>query len=269
MKTGPRLFVPVFSLLFVAQTLAQQTPTAAPTRDPVAVALLSKSLAAMTAGQSISDVTLQGTARRIAGSDDESGTAVFKALATGEVRMDFNFPSGPRSEVHSTLANGPAGVWSGPDAVKHPIAWHNLWPDSCWFFPAFTLAAVSNWQSYSLSLVGQETWNGQSVVRLAVSRIISTRSAKSFALIQRLSQIDIFLDSASLLPVAFSFNVHPDDDAGLDIPVDIRFSDYRLVNGAQFPFRVQKHLNNGLVLDLQFQTLALNTGLSPTSFSLQ
>jgi hypothetical protein len=223
----------------------------------------------MTGGLIVSDVTLQGTARRVAGSDDETGTAVLKALATGEARIDLGLPSGPRSEIRSSSTDGPAGVWSAADGAKHPIALHNLWIDSAWFFPALTFARLTNSPSYSLSYVGQETRNGQTVVHLSASQTIPARSAKLSTLIQHLSQMDVFLDSASLLPVAVSFNVHPDEDAGLNIPVEIHFSGFRLVNGAQVPFRVQKYLNNSLLLDLQFQSVALNTDLTPSAFSIQ
>jgi len=79
----------------------------------------------------------------------------------------------------------------------------------------------------------------------------------------------MYLDSASLLPVAITFNVHPDVDAGTDVAAEVRFSDYRLVSGIRVPFHVQEFLNGGLVLDLEFQTVTLNTGLSPSAFSLQ
>ncbi len=65
-----------------------------------------------------------------------------------------------------------------------------------------------------------------------------------------------------------TFNVHPDSNALLDIPVDVRFSDYRTVSGAKVPFHVQKYLNNGLVLDFQAQSVTLNSGLAASSFSL-
>ena len=54
-----------------------------PQRDPQAFALLQRAYALLSGGQAISDVTLTGTARRIVGSDDESGVAVFKAFASG------------------------------------------------------------------------------------------------------------------------------------------------------------------------------------------
>jgi hypothetical protein len=73
--------------------------------------------------------------------------------------------------------------------------------------------------------------------------------------------MDFFLDSTTFLPTNVTFNIHPDDNALLDIPIEARFSDYRAINGAQIPYHVQKLVNNNLYLDLQFETAALNTGL--------
>jgi hypothetical protein len=83
-----------------------------------------------------------------------------------------------------------------------------------------------------------------------------------------LSKMDFFLDPTTFLPAAVTFNIHPDNDAGLDIPIEVRFSDYRAVNGVQVPFHVQKFLNNSLVLDLQFATAVLNTGLAASQFQV-
>ncbi len=245
--------------------------------DAQAVSLAQRALGVLTGGRPISDVTLTGSARRIAGSDDETGPAVLKALATGESRMDLNLPSGQRSEVRANSGNGPVGSWSGPDSAQHPISNHNLMADSAWFFPAFA-AGKSLGQGYTASLVGQETRAGQSVIHVTTRRGVVIPSEPAAAgdegslpgdtatLMQHLSQVDFFLDPSTLLPVALAFNTHPDNDAGLDIPVEIRFSDYRVVNGAQVPFHVQKFLNNGLVLDLQFQTVTFNAGLSSADF---
>jgi len=260
----------LFSCVFLPISApAQQTP---PQRDPRAVAILQQSLTAIggaaAAGRVvINDVTLTGRARRIAGSDDETGTAVVKALATGEARMDFSFPSGQHSEVRTNSEKGPAGKWSGRDGTAHTISRHNLMVDSSWFFPALMLRRLSSSQGFAVSYAGNETWDGRAVEHLTVSQQFPGVPARAAALMQRLSQMEIYLDASTLLPSAVSFNTHPDNDAGRDIPVEIRYSDYRVVNGAQVPFHVQKYLNNGLVLDVQFETAALNTGLSASSFS--
>jgi hypothetical protein len=246
--------------------LGQQTAGTA--QALTAQSVLQQSLVTLVGNQSLTDITLTGSARRIAGSDDESGTVTLKALSSGATRLDFSFPSGPRSEFKSFASNAPMGSWSGPDGVFHPIANHNLINDWGWF-PLFTIAAVSNSQNYSLSLVGTETRNGEAVVHISVSQQVPTLSSDAAAMFQHLSQIEIFLDATTLLPASIAYNIHPDNDALLDIPVELRFGDYRAVSGSQIPFHIQRCINNSLALDLQFQSAALNTGITAAQVGAQ
>lgn len=244
---------------------AAQQPAAAQQAPP----LLQRAMTALAGGAAIADVTLTGTARRIAGSDDESGAVTLKALASGESRADFSFPSGPRSEVRGPSQGANIGVSSGPDGVRHSIPQHNVMTDSSWFFPGLTLARLLTPQHYAVSYVGHETRNGRAVEHLTASQTFTDLPANVAPMFQRLSRIDIFLDSTTMLPAALALNTHPDSDMGLDIPIEIRFSDYRPVGGASVPFRIQKFLNNGLILDIQINTVNLNTGLAASAFNVQ
>jgi hypothetical protein len=232
---------------------------------PQATALLQSSLLALSGGRSITDVTLSGTAQRIAGSDDESGTAVLKALATGESRLDLTFPSGPRSEIRN-FSGAPAGSWSGPDGVSHAMAYHNLLTDPGWS-PAFTIASLLSAKNAVITYVGPETGDGQSVIHISASQEFPALPGNGAMLMQHLTQTEVFLDPNTSLPVSIAFNTHADNNALLDIPVEIRFSDYRPVSGAQIPFRIQKYINNSLTLDVQFSSATLNSGLSASSFT--
>ena len=260
-----RLVLPLVSL-FLVSIAAASPQTAAP--DAQALQFCQRALAALTGAIPINDATLTGRARRIAGSDDESGTVVLNATAAGQARMDISLPSGTRREIQlsPTATSGSAGSWSRADGVQHTVANHNLFTDSSWFFPSLLLARLVSSQDIILSFAGQETRNGQSVLHVAASRGFPSASPRVAALLQHLSRMDVYLDSSTLLPVALAFNTHPDDDAGRDIPVEIRFSDYRLENGVRLPFHVQKFVNSGLVLDLQFESAAFNTGLSASDF---
>jgi hypothetical protein len=266
-----------FGCFSIHSSAAQQTTSALPTvtqqrgatADPnaKAMAMVTQALTGA-ATASINDVTLTGTARRIVGADDETGTAKVKALATGETRMDLSFPSGTLSEVRVNGEKGPVGHWQGPDAVRHAIPYHNLMLDSAWFFPALMLHRFSSTQDFILSYTGNETRDGRVVEHVTVNWLPDPRiPARAAALMQHATQIEIYLDVVTHLPSSISFNSHPDNDAKTDIPTEIRFSDYHAVNGVQVPFRVQKFLNNGLLLDLQLDAAALNTGLSASDFS--
>jgi hypothetical protein len=257
-----------FVLLLVLIAFAKSaTAQQAATPSPQATALLQQSLAALSGGHPLADVTLSGTARRIAGSDDESGTAVLKALAVGASRMDLTLPGGNRSEVLNTSSTQPVGAWSGPDGVSHPVVYHNLLTAPAWFFPAFPTASGLS-TGYVSTYVGHETRNGQAVEHLTVSQVSTSAVPSGSLSFAQLSQMDFFLDSTTFLPAAITFNIHPDDNALLDIPIEIDFSNYTTVSGSQVPFRIQKHINNSLALDLQFSSAVLNSGLSVTTFAV-
>jgi hypothetical protein len=257
----------IFSLPGIPVSRQASSPVAASSTQ--ATTLLAQSLASLTGQAALSDVTLSGTARRIAGSDDDTGTVVFKALASGAGRTDLSLSSGQRSEVCNLSSATPTGSWSGPDGISHPIAFHNLLTEAVWFYPAFAISRRLSTSAFAATYVGHETHNGQAVEHVSVVQTSPNQDSTAASTLQHLTQVDFFFDSTTLLPTAIDFNIHPDNNALLDIPVEIQFSDYRTTNGVQVPFHVQKLLNNTLLLDFQAQTVTFNTGLSASAFSAQ
>jgi hypothetical protein len=266
-----RVVVPVFlSFVLTFSIAAQQTATVTE-----AVPMLQRSVAALVGNQSISDVTITAAARRIAGSDDETGTATLKASSAGASRLDLTLSSGPRTEILNLSSDQPSGSWSGPDGKAHSIAYHNLLTGAAPFFPAFAIASGLASTNRGLSSsplathLGRETKNGQTVEHLTLAQSSSVKTPRGAPSFEHLSQLDFFLDSSTLLPVAVTFNIHPDNNALFDIPVEIQFSDYRTINGAQIPHHIQKFINNSLVLDLQVQSATFNSGLPAATFAVQ
>src|SRR5260370_5998488 len=70
------------ALLLTIPSSSQQASAQTPTSSTQATTLLRQSLAALTGSTALTDVTLTGSARRIAGSNDDTGTAVFKSIAS-------------------------------------------------------------------------------------------------------------------------------------------------------------------------------------------
>ncbi|HKV79531.1 MAG TPA: hypothetical protein VJP02_15385 [Candidatus Sulfotelmatobacter sp.] len=267
MRLGPFF---AFGLLFSLTAIqAQQAPTPTPaSRDVQSVALLQRSLAALTGTARVTDVMLTGSVTRIAGSQNESGTATLKATSAGQGRMDLSLPSGQRSEVTDVSQAGPSGSWSGPDAAWHPVAGHNLYSDLTWFFPAFLISRILSTPTYVVSPSDAETKDGTAVEHFAVYEQAAQASA-SAKLIESLSRMDIYLDPSTLLPAAIAFNVHPDNDALTNIPTEIRFANYQNVQGVAVPYHIQKYIQNGLVLDVTLSGAQINAGLSGTDFQAQ
>jgi hypothetical protein len=248
------------ALLLLPSTISSQQATTTSTQPS---AILAQSLAAMGGSVSVSDITLTGTVERVVGSDDETGSASYKAIASAN-RMDLSLSSGTRSEIRAIGSNGRGGNWVGPDGVVHEISFHNLLTEVGWF-PVFTLSNLASASNGVLTYVGPDTKNGISVIHIQFSQQQPNITGSAATIRQHLTQMDIYVDASTFLPVALDFNTHPDDNALIDIPVEFQFSDYGTVGSLHIPFHVQQSLNGSLFLDVQFQQASINTGLSSTS----
>ena len=246
---------------------AQQSTPPGP-RDAQAVSLLQRSFAALTGATTKNDVTLTGSANFIAGSDEESGSATLKATAIGQGRIDLSLSGGQRSEVVDISQTPPVGNWCGTDGIWHSMAAHNLFSDPTWFFPTFLINRALSGANYAISPMDAETQDGIAVehVRIYQQPALATDVA---TLLQNLSQIDIYLNASTLLPVSISFNTHADNNAFVNIPIQIEFSNYQVVQGVSAPYHIQKYIQNGLALDLTITSVQLNSGLSASDFQAQ
>jgi len=243
--------------LLVCSASAQNQPPS----DPQAVTFAAQSIAALTGGAAISDVTLTGNATWFAGSTSDSGPVTLMATAAGQSRIDIQLSGGVRSEIRDASGGVAAGgQWIDLAGIAHDFAFQNCLTDATWFFPALTsLASRSN---VVLSYPGQENRQGISVQHLH-SYIYSGSSAN-----QQLSAMEFYLDSTSLLPVAITFNAHPDDDQSTNIPVEIDFSGYQTMNGVVVSTHIQKLLNGQMILDSTISGASTNNGLASSIFQL-
>ena len=249
-------------LLIPGPVLGQTAPVSV--RDPNAVALASRALQALGGGTTVTDITLAASATYTAGSDLEMGPATLVALGNQQSRVTLNLTNGQRQEIRS----GIEGRWLGADGTAHYLASHNNFVDAAWFYPAFILQALATDPTLSISLVGQQALGAEPVYHLALWRVVTRRSPMIVALIQHLSAMDLYLDATTLAPVEFDFNIHPDANTGVDIPVSVRFGAYQAFNGVQAPTRIQKYLQGSLELDMTVASASINSGVPASLFTL-
>ena len=240
-----------------------------PASDPRATALAVQSVTALTGGNPITDVTLNGNATWIAGSDRETGSATLLAKGTNESRIDLSLTNGLRTDIRNDTAGFPQGESIAIDGSLHPWAVHNCWINASWFFAPLSFLATTSDPNLVFTYVGQELRGGTSVQHLRIYRYLLGQSAKVISLTQQLSTIDIYLDASSFLPVAYGFNIHPDEDATANIAAEIDFSNYQAVNGIQVPFHIQKLIDGGLAVDIIVTVVNFNSGLSDSLFAVQ
>src|SRR5215470_11040618 len=99
-------FVFLVSLGAAAQVSTSQGTVV---RDPQAISVLQKSVTAMSNGVAISDVSLSGTATRIAGSEQESGQVILEAKGTQESKISVSLSGYTFTEVRSFASGAAVG----------------------------------------------------------------------------------------------------------------------------------------------------------------
>jgi hypothetical protein len=194
----------------------------------------------------VASVHLTGTAHAIAGSTDETGTFTFDVQRAGESNLQIQAGALTQDETSSAFEAAPACTWSGKDGVKHAAAEHNCLLSVNWILPAMGVES----RGTKLSITPADNPVDSSP---AISVSVAVKGTKKGVLrYAKLTTALMALDATSL-PRWLSYNIHPDDDENTDIPILVRYSDYRQVSGATIPFHIQKYINNGLALDLQVE----------------
>ncbi|SRR6266446_6808287 len=142
-----RFAVGVPLILLLASAVSAQNP---PQSDPQAVSFASKSIAALTGGNAISDVRLTGT---VIWNGSDSGTGTFRALGTGE-GMDLALACGTCTEIREASEGVTKGGWIAQEGFSGLVCLSEL-ADECGGAP--TLGSVSPGPSMVLYCIGQET----------------------------------------------------------------------------------------------------------------
>jgi hypothetical protein len=235
----------------------------AATHDPVSSAILTKATSALGAS-AITGIAMTGVVTYSAGSDQDSGPIQMQAIGLFDAAVYMNLSSGKRAEI----SHRDTGAWAGPDGVSHSIPFHNSLTIPGWFSPSLIVHACLTDKSFLASNIGTEERNGISVEHIRCSRRFEQNGASTAGLLSGVA-MELFLDHATSLPVACEFNTHPDNNELLNIPVRIEFSDYQTAGTSRAPFRIQKYLQNTLLLDISVSAVTLNPTLPSTDFSLQ
>jgi hypothetical protein len=257
-----RVLLGILSLLSVlgAFAIAQNLPAS----NPRALRFAAQSIAALTGGNTISDVTLMGTVTWIAGSDIEKGTASLSALGQRESRVEFALTNGNRIEIRDAQTGTTRGKWIAPSGASGKLAFHNCQTDAVWFFPALSSLAPNS--NIALSYIGDESLNGKSVHHIHSHALQAGTHLTSW--VKELSGMDFYLDAATLRPSAIKFDAHPDNNALDKIPIEVDYSDYRSINGIVLPTHIQKYVQGTLIVDLFISSAEFNTGVILSTFSI-
>lgn len=223
--------------------------------------VLAQMSAAFFGEQVIQRVQLSGTATWHAGSLVDTGTVNLTASAAGTSEMRLIFAdTGQRTETQTGAGLSADCQWMGADGVPHEVDSGNCWKPMLWFLPAFSVQS-SILPSYLRAVdLGMGTvGSGTNVYRHVQGTLVPTNLPNALmANIAQQSTSDLGLDPASLLPSVLTYQIHPDNGSQVNIGIEIRYSEYRQVNGAMIPYRIQRYVNGALQLDIQLNSAQLS-----------
>jgi hypothetical protein len=224
-------------------------------------AILLQLSSAFSGGRPVHSVEITGNAMWHAGSLEDSGTATLKASVDGSSQMQLQLAAaGPKNEALSGTGSNAECRWSGADGVAHEIDLGNCLRPAVWFLPALSLQpALASSTMGAVDLGTGPVGSSENPYRHVQSQLIPSSLPIDMAktLAQR-STTDLGIDPTSLMPAVLTYSVHPDNGADVQIAIEVRYSDYRAVNGVQIPFHIERFVNDSLQLDILVSSVQIN-----------
>ena len=204
----------------------------------------------------VTKVTLSGDANWYAGSLTDSGTVTLTAASDGSAQMHLMLgKSGERTESQLAIGPGMKCQWSGADGKVHQKDYFVCLKPVVWFLPSLSLQSASTPTSVSATDLGTESTSDGSFRHLQAQFVSTAFTGDAIAVAQLPASImDIDLDPSSSLPVALRYSVRPDSGADVRIPIVVKFSDYRNINGVEIPYRIERYVNGTLQLQINLQS---------------
>lgn len=249
----PQLLVCFLALPLSSTAFAQGTAAQAAAQPGIAGLVATAFSGLLT----VHKVQLSGEATYFAGGLKDSGTASLTAADDGSSQMQLVLSdTGRITEAQTGTGSSARCQWSGGDGVSHSVDVANCWRPALWFLPALSLqpSLLSKSTEQTFADLGQTTvGSGTAVYRGLQGQIVPSGASLSKPTVTdriKRSTVNLGLDPKSYLPAVLAYSVHPNNGAPISIAIEVHYSDYRTVAGAQIPFHIERYVNGSLQLDI-------------------
>jgi hypothetical protein len=244
--------------------------------------ILTGSFAALSSGNAtVQEVILTGSVAITTDAQTTQGTVRLVSNASGMTRVEINSPSGDRIETRRIQqrvlpsdvggAGNPRPVppqtgesRSGSGAVT-ATSLHNLLVDPGWFFPEHLVSRTIA-SPRPATVVPAAQVDGTTAIGID-SYLVATLSNHAAAL-RQVSELTVFFDQTTLLPVEIQYNSHENDSLLKIIPTRVVYGNYQAVQGHMVPFHIQRYEKGLLHDDITITNVALNPGVASSEYSL-
>jgi hypothetical protein len=237
----------------------QANTTSSPQRDPMALALLQKSVSVM--GVPPSDSTAAGSITTVAGSLTQQGTVTILTKGSSKTSIQFQMPNNPWTVV---FADGQANKVETAQTTVYPL--ELAASNQCLYFPLPFLSGILNNVDYSLQYIGQETVNSSTANHIVVQNTFNSNPTYQF--LSPFTVADIWIDALSGLPVKIGMIRRDGGGSASKIPISFSYSNYQIVSGVSYPFTIQEYVTETLWATTTIQSVVLNKGLSDSTFQV-
>jgi hypothetical protein len=258
-QVGFLLFL--LSLTAPAWSRQAQVPSVPPaTKDAQALAVVSQSLVA--AGGSsivtaITDYTATGDVTYYMDVDrNVQGNVTLRGKGLNQFRLDANLPSGMRSEAIDGWTTIKA-----KDGSVHKLHTQSPLAPARLILPYLQLSAALNSRGLSLSYVGLVDVDGQPLHHIQVQRVVPGAPDRYKAISEYLT-VNYFVDPSTFQIVMIQ-DVAPEHRVR-----QVRYSDFRPVNGLVVPFSISERLGGQDTWIIHLSKITLNSGLQDSDFEL-
>lgn len=230
-------------------------------RDPAGVALLERAAAAMGAEPGlVRSVFAKGRLidRRAPGRPD----IAFQILGDGAGRVRWEFESTQGLAVSVVEGNSGFVQRSG---TQRPVGLNAAAGRGAEALPALALGEWISSPAARVSPLDPLQDGERTLERVEVSRSLPGPLDRRRRAVERASRLELCLSSESGLPERLVYFLHP-GDWRTDVPVELRFGDYRQAAQTLWPFRVEVHRAGALAFEYAFEEVRLNVEVDEEAF---
>lgn len=255
-------------ILVFATIVAAQSTSSSISKDPKALAVIQTSLASMGCSQALaaSDSLATGTVQIYkADGTIETVPIVKKSMGTTLTRTELHRPSGTTVRI---LNNGQASRLR-PDGSTRYLIRNNTVAERVQHIPCLSLLQETQNPIIDVQYVGSDTVNGDPVDEVALSRVSNEVDARATALMKAATRTVFYISRANGTVDKMQYQNIAENNTNISDPEEVLFSDYRSIGGTLVPFTQATYEEGTLRTVITFTSVAFNTGLSETEFTVR
>lgn len=220
-------------------------------KNPQALSLLTQ--AEVACGADVAQVVSTRLTVKITSHSPEGNQSAADAVIVtsgGKVRTEVKTPEGTRAFI-----------------VTEAAAWNQTANGKVEFYPRKAMAALGAINIPCLVIRGESIAPKSRLEIRETSRVVITRNAdrpNEFA-----EPYELLLDSRSSLISGLTYNRYSPQNLKVSLPVEVRYSDYRLIKGVPIPFRMEEYIRGHLATTVEVSAVAINQAVDENSFAVR